>query len=110
MDNLKILFVHGLESGPNGSKIKYLQKYFNVIAPDLKMSKFNITKENSLIRNLIRYVRIPLGISLLGVFLIWKYGGKLAGSITLVLILIIGLFYKKKIISNAVKNSLESSI
>ena len=49
----RILFIHGLESGPNGSKARYLTQHFGkeiTIIPDMEMSVFNIFRRNSIIR------------------------------------------------------------
>ena len=55
MSKKKILcFLHGLESGPNGSKAKYLKEQFGtshiVLVPDMRMSLFDVSKHNSLAR------------------------------------------------------------
>ena len=43
-----ILFMHGLESGPNGTKARYLRgKFSKVYIPDMQMSAFNPTRRNS---------------------------------------------------------------
>jgi hypothetical protein len=44
MKNAKILFLHGLESGPNGKKAMFLKKHFgeNVYIPDLRPTFFII--------------------------------------------------------------------
>ena len=51
---LKVLFMHGLESGPRGSKDRYLRRYFEVCTPDMKTSLFGLTRANSVIRNVLR--------------------------------------------------------
>ena len=54
----KVLFVHGLESGPTGSKARYLLSHFDsdyVIVPDMQMSVFDIQKENSVVRNFFSF-------------------------------------------------------
>ena len=54
----RILFLHGLESGPTGSKVQYMLKHFGkdaVIVPDLEMSLFDYSKENALIRNFFSF-------------------------------------------------------
>lgn len=48
-----LLFLHGLESGPHGSKARYLQRAFpnnTVLVPDMEMSAFSLTKRNSFLR------------------------------------------------------------
>ena len=52
---LRILFMHGLESGPGGSKDRYLRQHFEeVCTPDMKMSLFRLTRSNSVLRNALR--------------------------------------------------------
>lgn len=47
--------MHGLESGLQGRKSQYLHKHFtNVNTPDMQMSLFNITKKNSVVRNILK--------------------------------------------------------
>lgn len=52
---MRVLYVHGLEAGPKGTKGRYLKKHFiDTFAEDMETSIFNIRKKNSLIRNLFR--------------------------------------------------------
>eukprot|EP00931_Biecheleriopsis_adriatica_P097906 TRINITY_DN71787_c0_g1_i1.p1 TRINITY_DN71787_c0_g1~~TRINITY_DN71787_c0_g1_i1.p1 ORF type:complete len:247 (-),score=57.33 TRINITY_DN71787_c0_g1_i1:36-737(-) len=49
-----LLFIHGLESGVNGSKARYLRQHFpdaHVLIPDLHMSALDPWKANSFLRN-----------------------------------------------------------
>lgn len=52
MAPLKVLFVHGLESGPRGLKAEYLSKLseVEVVTPDMHMSVFQCSKRNSVVR------------------------------------------------------------
>ena len=51
----RVLFVHGLESGPNGKKVQFLREQFrNVECCDMQMSLLNISRHNSVIRNVLR--------------------------------------------------------
>lgn len=51
----KILYIHGLESRPGGSKDLYLQQHFQkVCAPDMEMSIYRLSRKNSVIRNIFR--------------------------------------------------------
>ena len=50
----RVLYVQGLESGPNGFKVEDLRKQgLEVIAPSMHMSVWNITKRNSVARRLV---------------------------------------------------------
>ena len=69
----KILYIHGLESGPHGRKVRHLSREFNVLSPDMKMAKFKLLKENSFIRCFIRQQMIPLAI-MIGLLLVATKG------------------------------------
>ena len=43
--------MHGLEGGPGGKKTQYLERHFEVCAPDMQISLFRLTKANSILRN-----------------------------------------------------------
>ncbi|KRX09183.1 hypothetical protein PPERSA_05852 [Pseudocohnilembus persalinus] len=54
VQNIKVLFLHGLESGVQGSKANYLRKNFKeVCVPDLKISVYKLNKQNSILRKLL---------------------------------------------------------
>lgn len=51
-DRKYIIFLHGLESGPQGSKVRYLRKkYKYTIVPDMEMSLWRINQKNSVINS-----------------------------------------------------------
>jgi len=53
VDGWHIVFLHGLESGPNGQKARFLRRSFgadNVSVPDLHMSSTAVSKRNSFVR------------------------------------------------------------
>ncbi len=55
MTKKRILFIHGLEGHPNGTKvIKLREQGFNVQAEDMFMSIMDLKRRNSVIRNLLR--------------------------------------------------------
>jgi predicted esterase len=46
-----VVYLHGLESGPNGSKARYIQRHFpGSLVPDLQMSAWDFSKKNSAVR------------------------------------------------------------
>ena len=57
---LKILYVHGLESGPCGRKFHALKQDFDVYSPDMQMSILNIKRKNSFACKAIRQHALPL--------------------------------------------------
>ena len=51
---VRVLFCHGLESGPLGRKVVGLREAgFAVTAPDMEMSLFNPARRNSVVRSLL---------------------------------------------------------
>ena len=56
---VRVLFVHGLESGPHGSKVRYLKRVFgdrNVYCANMRMSLWRPDRANSLLRSGLREV------------------------------------------------------
>lgn len=52
----RVLFIHGLESGPRGGKVQLLREQgFEVVAPDMQMSLRKVWRTNSAARNLLRH-------------------------------------------------------
>ena len=72
---LKVLFIHGLESGPGGSKDRYLQDHFDVLTPDMQISLYRLSKSNSVVRNALRR---PL-------FLGWAAGASISLACVIIL-------------------------
>ena len=56
MQRPKVLFMHGLGSGPAGSKVRYLSNHFQVVCPDQQMSAYNPFRRNSPMRVLLPFV------------------------------------------------------
>lgn len=51
----RVLFLHGLESGPGGDKVQQLRAAgLDVVAPDMEMSLRRLDRRNSVVRNLLR--------------------------------------------------------
>lgn len=51
---VRVLFMHGIESSPGGRKATYLKKHFkNVLAVDMHTSIWKLNKKNSVLRNLL---------------------------------------------------------
>lgn len=51
----RVIFLHGLESGPNGDKVHALRAAgIDVVAPDMEMSLRRLDRRNSVVRNLLR--------------------------------------------------------
>ena len=55
--DLRVLFMHGLESGTTGDKAMYLREHFRTVAvPDMQVSKYRLDRRNSLPRCYARAV------------------------------------------------------
>ena len=55
MSSPKLMFIHGLESGPHGSKVRLLREAgFEVAAEDMHMSTRRLDRHNSVIRQALR--------------------------------------------------------
>jgi dienelactone hydrolase len=53
---VRVLFLHGLESGPNGTKTRLMRAQgLAVTAPDLHMSRLRLDKRNSFSRQMLRH-------------------------------------------------------
>jgi hypothetical protein len=66
---MRVLFIHGLEGHPTGTKVVQLRAQgFDVHAADMEMSVWNMRKPNAVVRNLLRLpeLRLAVGASLLG--------------------------------------------
>lgn len=63
----RVLFIHGLESGPSGSKVRMLRGMgFEVHASDMHMSLKRLDKKNSVARSALRLVEVQaVGLGLL---------------------------------------------
>ncbi|WP_224360529.1 alpha/beta hydrolase [Hyalangium versicolor] len=52
---IRVLFIHGLESHPQGSKVRILREQgFDVVAPDMQMAVLQFKRRNSVLRQLLR--------------------------------------------------------
>lgn len=51
---LRVLYVHGLESGPGGYKVQQMRKQgLDVVSPEMQMSLYDVRARNSVLRNLL---------------------------------------------------------
>ena len=62
---LKILYIHGLESGPRGTKVGMLKSDFDVYAPDMHMSVLKCSRKNSFLRKALYQHSLPFIISII---------------------------------------------
>jgi pimeloyl-ACP methyl ester carboxylesterase len=55
MAPIRVLFIHGLESSPKGTKVRVLREQgFDVIAPDMHMGLLQLQRRNSALRQVLR--------------------------------------------------------
>lgn len=112
LNHPKILFIHGLESGPGGSKDQYLQNHFeSVYTPNMQMSLFRLNRSNSVLRNIFRlplfwgwFAMFPFGLYVLPQLDFWVVFG------VLVLFVGAGFLLKKTLFQQALWRSLEHCI
>jgi len=69
LKELRVLFLHGLESGMSGSKAKQLSEHFTTHVCDLQVSGTSLRKRNSFLRHGL-FVMLPLILGWLFVTLI----------------------------------------
>lgn len=82
---LAVQFVHGLESGPKGTKVRHLNACgFEVLAQDMEMSLQRLDRANSVARNLMRLSEVhwTAGLGALGLCVagLRQSGGLLLGT------------------------------
>lgn len=110
--DLKILYIHGLESGPHGRKIQILKEDFDVYAADMQMSVWKISRKNSFCRKAFNQHIVPFLIILLSLICgilgdgVYQY---IAFGIVGLYVLILMIF-RKKWMSLIVSASFESCL
>ena len=108
----KILYIHGLESGPVGSKTIALgaNPKFHVDAVDMHMSRYDLRKKHSVIRNLIRQQALPLFGCSVAAMAAFKgvYPQLLLPGIALYFGA--AYYFKDKLLSNALQQSMEQCV
>eukprot|EP01084_Bolivina_argentea_P275537 469931_1 len=102
---LKILFIHGLNSGPFGNKVVPLRKDFDVCALDMKMSMKDITRINSVYCNVFKQQILPILLCII----ITIYN-TLFGVTIIILYLSFAYIYKDLILSKAWQSSMNACI
>ena len=104
--------MHGLESGLQGKKSKYLHNHFaNTYTPDMQMSLFNIAKKHSVLRNVFRTSIFRLWCMLLVFsFVVFYYSSTTHTIAYFVMCILVFLFVKKHIVRRALDMSLQQCI
>ena len=113
LDKIKILYIHGMEAGPNDVKYKALNAEFkNIYAPNMQVSMTrlqtnsilcNIFKQSSLIWSTLVSVLIFGAMQYYDSNKYIKYGFVVSCLLSLI-------YFRKKLLSNAVKKSMETCI
>ena len=113
---MKILYLHGLESGPNGVKVGTLRAHFGeegLHCEDMHMSVLDVTRRNSVLRNVIRGQAPILGGGLFVGLVGWAAGWFTSRRYALYGVFLYALYFlifKRRIIAAALSASLEASI
>ena len=94
MPGPRVMFIHGLEGRPDGTKAQQLRAQgLEVVAADMHMSVWQLSRRNSVIRNILRARALHLGLAVLAagivagvvVSSVWPaLLGTLAGIVTMV--------------------------
>lgn len=113
MDATKILYIHGMETGPHGTMYQALNAKFQVKAPNMRVSMFKFQR-NSLVRNLIKttpFIRAIVVVTLSYVVSVAFKSEESKMHYVAVGLGLLYLFYsRKRIASDTVKMSLNTSI
>ena len=111
-ENCKVIFMHGLESGLQGKKSKYLHRHFeNTYTPDMQMSLLNIKKKNSVLRNILKTNMLRLWLVLLLFSLVVFYYTNITYTIAyVVMCMFLFVFIKKYMVQSALDMSLQQCI
>ncbi|WNG16124.1 hypothetical protein [Cystobacter fuscus] len=87
-----MLFIHGLESHPQGSKVRLLREQgFDVVAPDMQMAVLRFKKRNSVVRQLLRVPETWLASAGIGILLVLCIVGSSARG--LIATILLGLLW-----------------
>lgn len=110
---IKVLFIHGLESKPNGAKVRGLRKQgFDVRCDDMYMSLFRLHRPNAIMRNVLRLPIVRLWalslalIPIVGWLVNWFWVALALNAF----VLILGLIQKERVFARACMMSLEACI
>ena len=77
LNDRKILFIHGLESGANGSKVQMMRQMgLQVHAEEMHMSMNRLDKQNSMLRNVFRQQEVQVAALLTSGLLGWSVARK----------------------------------
>ena len=113
-DKIKVLFIHGLESGPEGTKVQLMRKAgFDVQSVDMHMSALRVTKKNSVLRNVFRTQSFLYWLLATAGFIVISYYRNLSWQYILILFMggnIIIYFFIKNLLAEAWQKSIEACL
>eukprot|EP01064_Diplonema_japonicum_P038806 TRINITY_DN9530_c0_g1_i1.p1 TRINITY_DN9530_c0_g1~~TRINITY_DN9530_c0_g1_i1.p1 ORF type:complete len:233 (+),score=33.93 TRINITY_DN9530_c0_g1_i1:277-975(+) len=107
---MKVMYLHGLESGPTGTKAKKLAERFTTHAPDMQMSVWDLRRHNSVARNVVKQkglLAAGLAGSVAGGLLagpVWCAGGAVLGCAGF------SALNRKHVVKKAVSGSFEACV
>lgn len=103
---MKVFFIHGLESHPNGSKTRALRDQgFEVFAPDLQMGITQLHRQNSVLRMSLRSRELQLAVAVFLGSLAMVLPYPWLGSCGAACCVLWGVVRRRKIFSNALHRS-----
>lgn len=113
-DKIKVFFIHGLESGPEGSKVQMMREAgFEVRSVDMQMSALRITKKNAVLRNVFRTQSFVYWLLASVGFFAVSYFRDLSWQYMLILFMggnVILYFFIKNLLAEAWQMSIESCL
>eukprot|EP01060_Flectonema_neradi_P011068 TRINITY_DN18130_c2_g1_i1.p1 TRINITY_DN18130_c2_g1~~TRINITY_DN18130_c2_g1_i1.p1 ORF type:complete len:237 (+),score=27.87 TRINITY_DN18130_c2_g1_i1:141-851(+) len=110
---MKILYIHGLESGPQGHKVTELRKYYGedkVIVEPMNVSLTGLTLRNGILRRLLSVAasKLMLGAAAVAAAAYgkgWWWGGSVA-----VIVLLYFIINRKKLLAQSLQLSFQSCL
>lgn len=110
---IRVLFVHGLEGHPSGSKVLALREQgFEVIAADMFMSLVRLDRRNSVIRQLLRLTELRVAglVTLIGLGVGFVLPSFAVGLVTPVLALAWYALRSKSLVARALDRSFAACV
>jgi hypothetical protein len=110
---MRLLFLHGLESNPQGSKVRGLRAQgFDVVAPDFRMGLLALRRENSALRMVVRLGEVRIAT---GAFIATTLVAAVVGSLGALGMAIMGmllwlLLRGRALVATALKASFDASV
>ena len=110
---MKILYIHGLESGVHGHKVTALRKHFgdnNVVLEEMELSMTGLSKRNGILRRLLTIAGPTLGLGGASILLLAYDKGWFASFVAFLVLIGYLFISRKKFVSAALRKSFYSCV